>query len=587
MFWLCNPSPSCFCFLLDTRQQTTCALRARSACCNDWQACSSRLHRGPGSQYKPLSLTPDPAAENTIGIMNTTRPWTDVLLLDLRRALSLPNDRLFAAVLVLSVAPLWFSPQLPAVDMAQHAAQIGAMHEIWAGNEMFTRVFEINWFTPYLLGYALLYLLSLIVPIAIASQILVSIALILTPVLTGRLLRVAGADERWKWLAIPSSFGLAFYWGFLTFMLAVPLGLYFLIASIRFSRAPSVRGGITIAIFGTFLFFCHVIALCFVSLVALGYVCSTGWRNLRTLLLKLVPFAAPLPLIFIWLLLTYQSKGRAPEYETWWSPLPERAVMLLKQIVGLDVFWTVLLVPVAGAVLLLPRLGGSRLSTRPERWMPLLIGLAAYFTLPSSWLSTGFIFDRLGVFIVPLWLMLWDPPATTPSRSVDWAAILLPIVWTLANLPRFVAFGKETEPFRHVLAQMEPGRTVAAMVVDAYSPQFDAPVYMHFPSWYQATGRGIVDFNFGEFYVQPVRYRRDAGARMNDRLAWYPFAFRWDADGGDKYDYFMIKATADVSATIFKERLGSVELVAHEGGWWLYRNVERPWPQRTAEAAKR
>lgn len=486
---------------------------------------------------------------------------------------------MFAAVLVLAVVPLWISRQLPAVDMAQHAAQVAAMHEIWAGNEMFTRVFEINWFTPYLLGYALLYVLSLVLPVAIATQILVSIALILMPVLTGRLLREVGADERWKWLAIPASFSLAFYWGFLTFMLAVPIGLYFLIASVRFSGAPSLRGGITIAVFGTFLFFCHAIALCFVSLLALGYVCSTGWRNLRTLLLKMVPFTAPLPLIVTWLLVTYQSEGQAQVSTTLWEPLHTRIVMLLEQLAGLDVFWSMLLVPVVAAVLLLPPLGGSTLSKRLERWVPLVICLAAFFMLPSTWLNTGFIFDRLGVFVVPLWLMLWDPPAT-PSRRADWAAILVPILWTLANTARFAAFGKETEPFRHLLAHMEPGRTVAAMVADAYSPLFGAPVYMHFPGWYQVTGRGVVDFNFGDFYVQPVRYRRDAGPRMNERLAWYPFAFRWDLNGGDKYDYFVIKSDVDVSVAIFKERRGSVELVAHEGWWWLYRNVEHSWPQR-------
>lgn len=509
----------------------------------------------------------------------------DVQFVDLRRALSLPNERMFAAILVLAVVPVWMCRQLPAVDMAQHAAQIGAMHEIWAGNETFTRVFEINWFTPYLLGYALLYLLSLIVPVTIATQILVSIALIVMPVLTGQLLRVVRADERWKWLAIPASFGLAFYWGFLTFMLAVPLGLYFLIVSIRFSREPSVRGGIMIAVFGAFLFFCHVIALCFVSLVALSYVCSSGWRNPRTLLLKLVPFAAPLPLIATWLLLTYHGEGQAQESSTFWTPLSERITLLALQILGVDRFWTIFLMPLAGFVLLLPLLGGSRLSTLPERWMPLLIGLAAYFTLPESWLNTGFIFNRLGVFIVPLWLLLWDPPATSRSRRVDWAAILLPIVWALANVSRFAAFGKETEPFRQVLAQMEPGRTVASMVVEAYSPLFDAPVYMHFPSWYQATGHGIVDFNFGDFYVQPVRYRRDAGPRLNEHLGWDPGAFRWDVDGGDKYDYFLVRSKIEISAAIFKERLGSVELVAHEDRWWLYRNVQRPWPQRAAAQA--
>src|SRR5690606_22550108 len=148
-----------------------------------------------------------------------------------------------------------------------------------------------------------------------------------------------------------------------------------------------------------------------------------------------------------------------------------------------------------------------------------------------------------GVFIVPLWLMVWDPPEPTASRRLDWVAILVPIVWTLVNVGRFAAFGKETQSFRQVLAQMEPGRTAASLVADASSPLFRTPVYMHFPSWYQATGRGIVDFNFGDFYVQPVRYRRDAGPRVNDRLGWFPYAFRWDVHGGDKYDYFVIRSS--------------------------------------------
>src|SRR5689334_1021209 len=93
-------------------------------------------------------------------------PWMDTALRfaaalssQLTETLSLGNRRLFWVVLVLSAAPLWFGQYLPAVDLAQHAAQVAALKQVLAGNEMFTSLFEINWFTPYLLGYLLLYAL--------------------------------------------------------------------------------------------------------------------------------------------------------------------------------------------------------------------------------------------------------------------------------------------------------------------------------------------------------------------------------------------------------------------------------------------
>ena len=66
-------------------------------------------------------------------------------------------------------------------------------------------------------------------PITVATQVIVTASVLAIPLLTGRLLRVVGADERWKWLAIPCSFGFAFYWGFLSFLVAAPLALLFLI----------------------------------------------------------------------------------------------------------------------------------------------------------------------------------------------------------------------------------------------------------------------------------------------------------------------------------------------------------------------
>jgi hypothetical protein len=132
-----------------------------------------------------------------------------------------------------------------------------------------------------------------------------------------------------------------------------------------------------------------------------------------------------------------------------------------------------------------------------------------------------------------------------------------------------------------VIAGLEPGRRVASMVFDARSPFFTLPVYLHFPAWYQATQRGVVDFNFADFFSQMVRYKADAGPRMTDFLGWYPTEFEWQTNGGARYDYFIVKSGSDISEQIFKDKRSSVELVTRSGWWWLYRNLERT-PAATA-----
>ena len=223
----------------------------------------------------------------------------------------LDNSSLFAAVLLLSVVPLWFGQYLPLVDLPQHAAQVGLLREIWSGNDAIVALFRVNWFTPYLLGYVSLYALALVMPITAATQLLVSVAVVSVPLLTGRLLRAAGADERWKWLAIPCSFSFALYCGFLSFIVAAPFALLFLIRTIGFMKRPSVWSAMKIALFAIFLFFCHVIVLGIASLVALGYVLGTHYRNAKALVLHALPYMAPLPLIGVWLSVTFDNEAQA------------------------------------------------------------------------------------------------------------------------------------------------------------------------------------------------------------------------------------------------------------------------------------
>ena len=486
--------------------------------------------------------------------------------------LSLNNGRLFAALLVLAIAPLWFNPYLPMVDMAQHAGQVEALREIWHGNPLFTARFEVNWFTPYLLGYLLLYGLSLVLPITAATQLLVSAAIVCVPIITGMLLRAMGADERWKWLVVPASYSFAFYWGFLSFLVAVPVALLFLLQAVRYSEAPSVRRALALGFFAIALFFCHIIVLGFTGLVAASYILARGDVSARRLLLRLIPLAAPVPLIILWLVYTFNREASVHTDPVVFGPWLDRLTALLIQPSGREAFSPSITTLVTATVAFFPLLQGSRLSRRPERLIPLLVGSLTFLTVPHYVLSTAYVYQRLGVFLVPLWLIAWEPPEQT--RRLDWIPIVVVSLWVLANGWRLAAFATEMQSFRKVLAQMEPGHRAASMIVDRTSPHFPLPVYLHMPLWYQAQSAGVVDFNFADFLPQMVRYRRDAGPRISEPVTWYPLQFQWDINGGGTYEYFLVHCRADASNYIFKDRLASVELVSQEGQWWLYRRSE-------------
>jgi hypothetical protein len=165
--------------------------------------------------------------------------------------------------------------------------------------------------------------------------------------------------------------------------------------------------------------------------------------------------------------------------------------------------------------------------------------------------------------------MMWDPPQRI--RPIFFIAFLGTLgLWLSVNVHRFVVFGQESAGFSKVLQQAEPEKRMAGMMVCNGSSGFANPVYLHFAAWYQAESRGISDISFAITHPSLIRYQDMKAPRIGERIAWHPLAFDWDRDGGSSYDYFIVCARTDVSAQIFKDRVGSVELVAHEDPWWLY-----------------
>jgi hypothetical protein len=474
--------------------------------------------------------------------------------------------------------PLWLTHYLPMVDLPGHAALMTSLRELAEGNQLFTEEFVSNWFTPYLLGYGLLYAVALLVPIALAAKVVVSVAIVLTSYLTGVLLREAGADERWKWLAIPCSYSLAFYWGFVSFIVAIPIALLLLIHTIRFDRNPSLGRGVVVAMLAVLTFFAHVIAMGLSCLCALAYVAGARYRDPMGLIRRVLPYTAPIPFIVMWSAQTASEVAGVTNAPVVYGPIITRLAYLVSQPSGSSGI-SYLAAAITAAIVLLPVLCGSRFTSNPARWLPLAAVAATYFAMPSYAFLSGFLYERLGAFLVPMWLLVFDRPTQSPHHRFEWLAMIVVLLWVGNNTWKFAAFASETRGFREAISRVPEGRHVAGLIVDTTSRQFSTPVYLHFANWYQAERHGVVDFNFADF--QMVVQRHDKGRpRVTEGLAWRPLLFNWQRDGGSTYDYFLVKAPADFSEVIFKEHITEVELAGREGMWWLYRN------RRTLSSAK-
>ena len=491
----------------------------------------------------------------------------------LRSDLSFANERLFYLALLLAVTPLWLADYLPGVDLPGQAAQAAALQEIWRGNPAFTELFEISLFTPYMTGTLLLALLSYAMPVGVAAKLLTSAVILATPMLSGRLLDAIGGDARWRWLLIPSTYSFAFYWGFFPYLTAVPFGLVLLLLTVRLQQKPSLGLGAMIAAYTVFLFFSHLLVLCFSSLLALAWLAGCNYRRLPRLAVLCIPYTATLPLIVAWLYQTLTSGSYTSDDRIVFGPLLKRLLDVPVQTSGMDGSFFLISILVFAVIIAMPFATGMRLTKKPEKWLLALCGFATFMLFPTFGMGTAFLYDRFGLYLPIMWFVLWEKTDKDSPRW-HWLGMLAVFIWAGANLLRFSAFNIETRGFDKLLAAMEGGKRSLSIIMTHSSSQFTAPVFLHFPSWYQAEYRGIVDFNFGMFYGTMVRYKTDKRPEHSGALSWNPGTFDWRKNGGENYDYFVIRSREDVSAAIFKNDHSSVELVGNADWWWLYKRKD-------------
>jgi len=105
---------------------------------------------------------------------------------------------------------------------------------------------------------------------------------------------------------------------------------------VRLHRKPSIGLGLLIATYSIFLFFSHLLLLCFASLISLAWLAGKNYRHLRLLAALSLPYAAPLPLVAVWIIQTMADETYISPGRIVFGPVLKRLLDIPVQSTGLD-----------------------------------------------------------------------------------------------------------------------------------------------------------------------------------------------------------------------------------------------------------
>jgi hypothetical protein len=474
---------------------------------------------------------------------------------------------LFAAFSALAVIPLWTVEYLPMADLPQQTAQVAIWRD-WSDAQLGYGVeYEINWFTPYLLGYCLTYLLTYLMPLKMAVTFTVTCALLAVPLALRRLLGRGGRHRGLMWLAgFPIAFSYAFYWGFLNYLVATPIGILFLAESFEYARDPTKRRAVLLGLLSIALLLSHILVLAFCLFVG-GLVVIVRSPGAASAARRLVPMALPVPLMMAWVALVGRGAQRMQgsiEWRVGWGRTLDVAGVTLGGFRGL--------VPLSILALLVlaPLVAGYRPSRDHRRWVPVVVTLGISLLAPFKAMGTAFLYPRFAVFLLPLYLFALD--RSSAERSV-WRESLLPttaVAWLLMVGVALAHFDSRASGFAHVVDAIPSGQRVLYGDLLRTREGIPAPIFMHFGAWYQVERGGFVDYSFAQLFPQLFRYRPERAPAFTEEFPWEPERFEWGKHAGDRYDYFVFRAADDPSAAIFDGAARPPALTFRTGDWWLY-----------------
>ncbi|HEX2672527.1 MAG TPA: hypothetical protein VHM25_16710, partial [Polyangiaceae bacterium] len=461
----------------------------------------------------------------------------------------------FSALLLVA----FFSvPYLPMVDLPQHAAQISIWLHLNDPRWSEFQLFELNFRTPYLGVYALARGLAGVVGVLPALKVVVWLSIVGHWAAFDWLVRSLGHSRYLGLLGLPLAMGYGFYFGFISFIGALPFGLAATCLALRHRERPSLASGLWLggALCATLATHGFALGLTVVLVAPLLL------RGRGSLIARGLPLLAPAVLMMVWLMPGNSAKSIGL---TLWDPrfweLSQVPGLLLASS-GADHAASVLGVVFLSIVLL--SLG--RPSREPERFIPLAVMLLGYCLFPLSLGGFTPLHPRFAAFLVPTVLLAFQPRSSARSPYFYGLVPLATAAWFCLFAIRLQRFAHETQPISNFIAGMPAGLRIRPLIFDRGSEAFPGlPAMLHLSAYYVPEKGGYQGYSFAMYPTSVVRYHPEIVPTMDRGAEWHPewFSAAYEAGG---YQCFLVHSALDRSAELFERELDQLRLVFHEQG---------------------
>lgn len=487
------------------------------------------------------------------------------------------------------ILPILMVDLLPFVDYPLHLSLIGILRDLDDPAASAVQ-YHVRWFTPYSGMYWIAALMVSAVPIETIGKLLLILYMVFTPPAFMVFLRATGQNPRYGLLMYPLLYNFNLSWGFLPFLISMPLVFLTLSVTVAVALRNSKPATAVLPVLLIFLFFMHLFAF-LVTLFLVAVIILSGTGTFRQKLWLLVWFgAAPVLVNWIW----YRGLSYSVADQVFLSkklvipPVLSKLAFLPEYILSGDPFrgYGVVLGSMAGIMILycmLDRLRSERLKSAgfPAglriRWIVPAAVLGAYLACPYSLLTAVWLFNRLA-FLVPATLIL-VLPANPPRRMIaDCLLILIIAGFGLYTVRLYLLFEREAVEGLACLERIEPGKRLEGCFIDSRSRYTDHTVYDHFDQYYQIRYEGVVHNPFAVLTHMPIRYtdphfKREAGVTgcRGNPPGWRLPRFR-------EIDYFFLRQYPEKGSNpipyLFGDNLFDVRQAVVSGPWSIYQKKD-------------
>ncbi|HEY5956400.1 MAG TPA: hypothetical protein VIV60_07610 [Polyangiaceae bacterium] len=509
-------------------------------------------------------------------------------------AARLPDVLLFLVALIV-VAPIWAVERPPLQDFPQHVAAVRVLSSYFDPSFRFQEYFELTiGRTQYLTVYLLAAPFARVIGPTLATKLVLSVALALTPLAIARWLRALSMDAWLAWLSLPFVFNVHVGYGFINFVAAIPLMFLGLALAIEGQQQPSRKGAWALAVVLILCFFTHVVPF---GLLAIAVVLLVRWDR-RTFCQQLAVLAPAFVAACVWLLKSPAGKVVASVGRSFDELMPTATHLPFGASLRMLPDWIInisnseaenlrIVVWLVTAVVLLvlcatfpndevergkPEANALPNAARWSRFVVMLLvplSLVAYFSLPNGF---GFIWpicQRFPVLAMLLALPLLGRAPRWPLR----AAALLSATLAVLGATELVQLFRDTSRqgyrgFDEVIERIPKGSRVATLVFERRLDGLQLSPLIHAAGWVQAERGGVVMFTFAEFPSSPFAYRSNRRPPpVPPRWEWGPERVVPDRDLG-WYDFCLVQGW---SGSLEASR--RFQEVARRGRWSLWQRT--------------